>query len=69
MLELLTIVYKWKWHISLFCAAAILSGVIFSGPRFMPPYFESFSIFYPSNPAATDRATLFGADGSDSEIN
>jgi hypothetical protein len=29
----------------------------------LPPYFESFSIFYPSNPAATDRATLFSEDG------
>lgn len=63
MLELLTIIFKWKWHIGIFCTLAILSSVIFSGPQFMPPYFESFSIFYPSNPAATDRATLFSEDG------
>ncbi len=69
MLELLTIIYKWKWHIGLFCALAILASVIFSGPRFLPPYFESASVFYPSNPATTDRATLFGEDSGNSQVN
>ncbi len=69
MLELLTIIYKWKWHIGIFCALAILASVIFSGPKFMPPYFESFSVFYPSNPAATDRTTLFSEDAGNRQIN
>jgi len=69
MLELLTILYRWKWHVAIFCTLAVLAGVIFSGPKFMPPYFESYSVFYPSNPAATDRATLFGEDAGNRQIN
>ncbi|MCP4123054.1 MAG: hypothetical protein GY751_14980 [Bacteroidetes bacterium] len=69
MLELLTILYRWKWHVAIFCTLAVLASVIFSGPKFMPPYFESFSVFYPSNPAATDRATLFGEDAGNRQIN
>jgi len=69
MLELLTIIYKWKLHIGLFCALAILASVIFSGPKFLPKYYESASIFYPSNPAATDRSTLFGEDSGNSNVN
>lgn len=69
MLELLTIIYRWKWHIGIFCTLAILASVIFSSPKFLPPYFESYSVFYPSNPAATDRTTLFGEDGGDRQIN
>lgn len=68
MLELLTIIYKWKWHIGILCVLAVLASVVFSGPKFMPPYYESFSIFYPSNPAATDRSTLFGEDASNNQI-
>jgi uncharacterized protein involved in exopolysaccharide biosynthesis len=69
MLELLTIIYRWKWHIGILTALAILASILFSGPKFMPPYFESFSVFYPSNPAATDRATLFGEDAGNRQIN
>lgn len=68
MLELLTILYRWKWHIALFCSLALLASIIFSGPKFMPPYFESYSVFYPSNPAATDRTTLFGGDAGDRQV-
>ncbi|MEZ5006787.1 MAG: hypothetical protein R2728_11420 [Chitinophagales bacterium] len=68
MLELLTIIYKWKWHIGIICVLAVLASVIFSGPKFMPPYYESFSIFYPSNPAATDRSTLFGEDAGNRQV-
>lgn len=69
MLELLTIIFRWKWHIGIFTAIAILASVLFSGPNFMPPYYKSFSVFYPSNPAATDRATLFGDDAGNRQIN
>jgi len=69
MLELLTILYRWKWHIAIFCSLALLASIIFSGPKFMPPYYESYSVFYPSNPAATDRATLFGEDAGNRQIN
>lgn len=69
MLELLTVIYKWKWPIGIFCALAILASVIFSGPTFMPPHFESMAVFYPSNPAATDRTTLFGEDAGNRQIN
>lgn len=68
MLELLTIIYKWKWHIVIFCTIAVLAAIIFSGPKFMPPYYKSFSVFFPSNPAATDRATIFGEDASNQQI-
>lgn len=68
MLELLTIIYRWKWHIAIICGLALLASIIFSGPKFLPPYFESTSIFYPSNPAATDRATLFSETGTERQV-
>ncbi|MCB9032597.1 MAG: hypothetical protein H6553_02050 [Chitinophagales bacterium] len=60
MIDLFTIIYKWKKQIIAFCTLAVIMSIIISMPSIMPPYFESKMVFYISNPQSTDRANLFG---------
>lgn len=59
MLDILKIVLQWKKQIILFTIVAIIVSVVITMPFIMPPYFQSRTIFYLSNPSSTDRAALF----------
>ncbi|MCX6233996.1 MAG: Wzz/FepE/Etk N-terminal domain-containing protein [Bacteroidetes bacterium] len=48
-INLLRIVFKWKWHIIILCVLAGLLAAIFSGPFFIKPRFKSVAVVYPSN--------------------
>jgi uncharacterized protein involved in exopolysaccharide biosynthesis len=63
MLELIQIWLRWWKQIAAVTILAIVLSVVFSMPYFMPPYFASKMVFYPSNPAASDRTVLFKEDG------
>ncbi len=66
MIELFEIIWKWKWKIGGVAVLAGLIAIIVSMPRFMPPYYSSTTIFYPSNPALMDRAVMFNQESGDS---
>jgi capsular polysaccharide biosynthesis protein len=63
MLELLQIWIRWWKQIAVFTVLAMLLSIVLSIPAIMPPYYASKMIFYPSNPAASDRTVLFKEDG------
>ena len=62
MLELFDIWFKWKWKIAIVCSLAIIVSFIVTLPAIMPPYFASKAEFYPANPSAIDRNTLFSTE-------
>lgn len=64
MLELFQIWLRWWKHIAIFCTAAVIISIIVSMPVFMPPYYASQMVFYPFNPASSDRSVLFKEDGT-----
>ena len=68
MIELLEIIWKKKWTIVVFCGLAIITSVIVSSPKIMPPYFRSASEFYPSNPSASDRSVIFNTQAGEIPI-
>lgn len=47
--NLLEFIWKWKWIYVITILMAIITSVIFSGPRFIRPKYKSFAIVYPSN--------------------
>jgi hypothetical protein len=63
MPELFAIWIKYWKKITAFCGVAILLSIILSMPAIMPPHFLSRAVFYPSNPALTDRNALFSEEG------
>lgn len=62
MLELFDIWLKWKWKIAIVCGLAIITSGIITMPVIMKPYFASKAEFYPANPSAIDRNTLFSTE-------
>ncbi len=48
-INLLQLLWKWKWHIAIICLIAGLLAAIFSGPAFIKPKFKSVGVIYPSN--------------------
>ncbi|MDD5508076.1 MAG: Wzz/FepE/Etk N-terminal domain-containing protein [Bacteroidales bacterium] len=48
-MNLLQLLWRWKWHIAVICLIAGLVAAIFSGPSFISPKFKSVSVIYPSN--------------------
>lgn len=62
MIELFDIWWKWKWQIAIVCILAILTSIIVTLPVIMPPYYASKAEFYPANPSAIDRNTLFSTE-------
>lgn len=60
MVDLLKIMIKWRKPILLSCGIAILGSSIITLPFLMPPYYESVSVFYPSNPSLSDKQNIFG---------
>lgn len=41
-------IYRWKWHVIIITVVAAVCGVIFSGPAFITPLYESEAVVYPS---------------------
>lgn len=60
MIELLKIIIKRKKFILITTTIAIIGSVVISMPSFMKPYYESISIFYPSNPQLSNKQSIFG---------
>ncbi len=48
-INLLQQLLKWKYHLGVIVLVAALLAVIFSGPAFITPKFESRAVVYPSN--------------------
>lgn len=48
-LNLLQIILKWKWHLTILAFTAAIVSVVVSSPFIMKPRFKSTAIIYPSN--------------------
>ncbi len=48
-INLLHILLKWKIHLGIIVILAVILAVVFSGPTFITPKYESFAVVYPSN--------------------
>ncbi|MCF8308906.1 MAG: hypothetical protein K9I68_07860 [Bacteroidales bacterium] len=48
-LSLVTLVWKWKWHLLATIVGAAILAAIFSGPYFITPKYKSRAVIYPSN--------------------
>jgi len=57
MIELIGILWRWKWPIAIVCALTAILSVIFS--LLKPNYYESSVVFLAANPYLIDRSTLF----------
>lgn len=66
LIGLLNILIKWKKPIGIFAAIATVAAIVVS--LLLPDEFESVAIFYPVNPAMTDRQMLFNEKGTDQYI-
>jgi len=57
--NLVTLIVKWKYQLSVIGVAAILLSAFFSGPIFITPLFKSYAVMYPSNvsPYSTENET------------
>lgn len=62
LLEVVRVLLKWKKPIAIFVGLSAVAAVIVS--LVLPNYYESSSIFYPTNPSITDRQNLFGKESS-----
>jgi len=47
--NLINLLLKWRIHLMVILAAALVLAVIFSGPLFITPKFKSLAIIYPAN--------------------
>jgi capsular polysaccharide biosynthesis protein len=63
LLGVLKVFIKWKKQITVFVGIATAAAAVVT--LMIPNYYESMSIFYPTNPALTDRQMLFNDKGSD----
>ncbi len=66
LIGLLNILIKWKKPIGIFVVIATIASVVVS--LLLPDEFESVAVFYPVNPAMTDRQMLFNEKGTDQYI-
>jgi hypothetical protein len=57
--NLVSLIVKWKYQLSMIAVAAILLSAFFSGPIFITPLFKSYAVMYPSNvsPYSTENET------------
>lgn len=62
LLDLIKIIFKWRMRIMTVCLAAAVCSTLVS--LLIPVYYKSTASFYASNPALTDRQTLFNTQGS-----
>jgi len=47
--NLLSLFFKWKWHLVVIVIIAVILSAIFSAPFFITPKFKSYAVLYPSN--------------------
>lgn len=47
--SLVTLLWKWKWHLLTTVVVAAILAAIFSGPFFITPKYKSRAVIYPSN--------------------
>lgn len=62
LVEVVKVILKWKTPIAVFVGISAIAAVAVS--LLLPNYYESSSIFYPTNPSITDRQNLFGKESS-----
>lgn len=43
------LIFKWKWHLLIILAVAIVLSAVFSGPAFIKPKYKSYAVVYPAN--------------------
>jgi len=48
-INILKLLFKWKYHLGLIIFLAAILAAVFSGPFFIKPLYKSFAIVYPSN--------------------
>lgn len=46
--EVISLIWKYKWHLGIICAIAVIASAIFSGPSFITPKFKAHVVFYPT---------------------
>jgi len=57
MLELVSIIFRWKWHLVAVCLlAGLISAITF---LLKPNYYKSTAVFLAANPYNIDRASIF----------
>ncbi|MDX2002905.1 MAG: hypothetical protein SFW35_10765 [Chitinophagales bacterium] len=66
LVDALKVLIKWRKPIFIFTGVATLISLVVV--LLLPNYYESKSVFYPSNPAANDRQALFGQSGGESQM-
>jgi LPS O-antigen subunit length determinant protein (WzzB/FepE family) len=66
LVGLLNVLIRWKKPIALLTSVAIIAAIVVS--LLMNDEFESVAVFYPVNPAMTDRQMLFNEKGTDQYI-
>jgi uncharacterized protein involved in exopolysaccharide biosynthesis len=66
LIGLLNVLIKWKKPIGIFVAIVTIASVVVS--LLLPDEFKSVALFYPVNPAMTDRQMLFNEKGTDQYI-
>lgn len=63
MLELVSIVFRWKWHLAAVC---FLAGLISAVSLFLKPnYYQSVATFLAANPYSIDRTSIFSRTPGD----
>lgn len=68
LVEVLRFASRWKWHVIVLCVIAGAAAVIFSGPAFITPKFESKLVFYPSTNNSISNAILSDNNLSDRDV-
>jgi len=48
-INILKLLFKWKFHLLIIVILAVILGAIFSGPTFITPKFKSYGVAYPAN--------------------
>jgi capsular polysaccharide biosynthesis protein len=66
LVGILNVVLRWKKQIATLTIIATLASVVVS--LIIPDEFKSVAVFYPVNPAMTDRQMLFNEKGTDQYI-
>jgi len=63
MLELVSIIFRWKWHLVAVCfLAAVISAVTL---YLKPNYYQSRAVFLAANPYTVDRTSIFSRTPGD----
>lgn len=66
LVDVLKTLIRWKIPIAVFVIIAAIASIIVS--LMLPNYYASRSVFYPTNPAVTDRAALFSKTATDANM-